>query len=152
MDTEKIGAGNLLFYTEAVVAYLSGPDFAQAAFKSLYEPVLCGMEAGAHCGYLHVDARQINRFCSSGSFADAIRKGLLHWIVRRIERLFQANGALNTEATIVDGIWKFDFRITRYERDSDHRFEVIEDAAFLADVPDDERLGRYVELKISIIE
>jgi hypothetical protein len=74
-------------------------------------------------------------------------------------------GDLNENVYITEGSFKFKFKIIKYERDGNHSFEVFTIAKHgpehdcnpelieeLSSIPEDEELGRYVDLKITFVK
>ncbi len=145
MDAIQVARDNHAFYYVVVPWHVCKRQFAQAVLESFDEPAQYGIEDGAYSGYIYIDATNVKFECSHGSFADDVADGLLGRVALQFP--CGATGGLNTDVTIVQGIWKFDFRITKYERDGPHGYEPVEDPLPL---PDGEKLGRFIELKISV--
>ena len=58
-------------------------------------------------------------------------------------------GEFCTEVTVIEDNYKFVFCITKYERDQEHQFEIIESTEGLKQIPGDEKIGHYCELTIT---
>ncbi|MBP9698052.1 MAG: hypothetical protein KBD65_02595 [Candidatus Moranbacteria bacterium] len=145
MDAMEIARDNHAFYYVVVPRHMGKRGFAEAVLESFDEPAQYGIEDRAYSGYIYIDATNVKVECSHGGFADDVAGGLLGRVALKLPR--GATGGLNTDVTIVDGVWKFAFRITKYERDGAHGYEPVEDPLPL---PDGEKLGRFIELKISV--
>ena len=145
MDAMQIARDNHAIYYVVVPVHMCKRQFAQAVLESFDEPAQYGIEDPSYSGYIYIDATNIKLECSHGSFADDVADGLLGRVALKFPR--GATGGLNTEVTVLHGIWKFAFKITQYERDGEHGYEPVTDPFPL---PDDEKLGRFIELKITI--
>lgn len=147
MDAMQIARDNHAFYYVVVPRHMCKSGFADVVCESLAtsSPTQYGIEDRSYSGYIVVDAIDIRRDCASGEFLDAVDNGLLGEVALKFPR--GATGGLNTEVTILHGIWKFAFKITKYERDGANGYEPVEDPLPL---PDGEKLGRFIELKISV--
>jgi hypothetical protein len=139
--------GNHAFYV-VVGMEMCEISFAHAFLESLWDArvVLYGVEHPAYSGYIEIDTSNIRDECSHGGMADDVTKGLLGKVAFNIPQ--SITGEMNTDVTIVHGIYKFSFKITKYERDYVHGYEPIEDPALADDV---EKLGRLVQLKVTIV-
>lgn len=145
MDTAEIARNNHTFYYVVVGQHLLEGEFARAFLRSFHEPVLYGIEEQEYSGYIHIDCTGIAESNSVEMLREAVSEGrFLSGVAMRIPR--SIIGPMNTDATVIRDGWQFSFRITKYERDSEHSFEPIEDPSSL---PAGERLGRYVELTIT---
>lgn len=147
MNKNQIAQGNLAFFLHVVGLHITTKEFASAVLQSFDEPVLYGIEDGDYSGYISVDSRNIKNNCSHGSFGDAVRGQIFNFVSMKLLR--SVTGEMNTEAVIVHDIYQFDCKITKYERDNAHHFEVVDNPLLL---PDDEHLGRFVELKITLAQ
>jgi len=147
MDTDQISRNNHSFYYGCVGLEMCEGLFIEAVLQSFDEPALYSIENENYAGYVNIDSTDIKNRCTHGSFMDAIRNGIISRVGMKIPR--SITGDLNTEVEIIEGIYKFAFHISKYERDAAHRFEEITDPSSL---PDDEQLGRFVDLKITIAE
>lgn len=138
--------------------FISAIDDAQhyESCKSLFP-----FKSGDYGGYLEIDLNEIKSACyMAGSLLgiideiklnDAfhecihgINSGLLFEVATRVPNSIR--GELNELVEICAGIYKFAFKITKYERDNEHSFEIVED---LSSIPEDEKIERFIELKIS---
>ena len=143
MDPSKIAKENHAFFFIAVGMAMCKSNFVSAVLDSFYEPALYGIENSMNSGYVRIDSTDIEKF--QAGFIDAVRAGILGKVAREVP--YSVRGELNTEAEVIHGIYKFSFRVSQYERDGEHNFEIVEDLTFL---PNDEKIGRLVELKITI--
>jgi hypothetical protein len=121
--------------------------FIDVVLDSFDEYAQYGVPEGNYSGYIRIDSTEIKKDCSHRSFADAVRAGIMWDVARSIPRA--KLGEMNTETEVILGIYKFQFKIVQYERDSDHNFELVDDPTTL---PDDEHLGRVVDLKITLVQ
>lgn len=155
MDANKIAKDNHMFYYVAVGQRMCDGDFTSATQESFFEPAQCSIEGDNFSGYIRIDSTNIIKPDSKGSereslrksFMSAVHQGICGSVAMRIPR--SITGEMNTEAVVTHGIYKFSFKISKYERDSDHDFEEVKDPLPL---PDGERLGRFVDLKITIVQ
>lgn len=145
MDAAQIARDNQAFYQVAVPINLCKRAFASAVLDSFDQPAQYALESGVYSGYIRIDATDIRLNCSHGSFRDEVLGGLLGKVAMEFPR--DPTGDLKTDIVLVHDIWEFSFEITRYERDSEHEYEMVEDPLPL---PDDEEIGRFVELKIRV--
>lgn len=151
MNTRQIevARGNHAFYYVVVPMAMCNRSFAQAFLDGLYrdgQPVLFPIEHSQFSGYVEIDTTDIRRNCSHGSMADAIRDGMLGDVALKMPR--HAEGEMNTDVTIIHDIYKFQFNISKYERDGAHGYEPIEDPNL---AEDGEKLGRFANLKVTIV-
>ena len=139
-----IAEKNHVFLRFAVGKVLCEDDFEDAVLESLFEPVVqYGIEDRGYSGYISIETG-IKTKGESDKLSGAIHNGILKKVALSLPHLIK--GELNAEAEInLDG-WRFHFRISKYERDSAHGFVVVDDPIAL---PDNEKLGRFVELKIT---
>ncbi len=147
MDMNQVAKDNHAFYYCAVGLEMCSELFAQAVYYSFDEPTLYGITGGNQPGYINVDSTDIKNMCTHGSFKDAVRDGILNKVANKIPN--SITGILNTKVLIIEDIYRFSFCITKYERNREYGFEIVEDPSSL---PTNEQLGRLVNLKITIIE
>lgn len=142
----EIARGNHAFYYVVVGMTMCSGDFTSAFIGCLLDDghVLFPVEHSSFSGYIAIDTTDIRHNCSHGGMVDDVRNGLLGRIALKMPR--GAMGEMNTGVTLVDGMYQLAFMITQYERDQAHSFELIKDPALSVD---GERLGRYVELKVT---
>ncbi len=147
MDADLIARDNHAFFCAAVAPRMCGSDFGSAALHSFDAPAQLGIETVTFFGYVRIDSADIERNCSRGGFSDAVYRGVFGDVAIRLPRAI--TGELNTEAEVIVDCFRFNFRISRYERDFDHGFEIVENPLFL---PKNESLGRFVDLKITLVQ
>ena len=147
MDANQVARDNHAFFYVAVGQSMCEEVFAVAILHSFDEPAQYGIESDNFSGYIRIDSTDIKKNCTHENFANAMRQGICGDVAMRIPR--SLTGEMNTEVVVTHGIYKFSFKISKYERDSNHDFEEVEDPLSL---PDGERLGRFVELKITIAQ
>jgi hypothetical protein len=147
MDAMQIARDNHAIYYVVVPRHMCKAGFADVVCESLAlsRAQQYYIEDRNYSGYIVVDATDVRQNCASGDFLDAVDNGLLGQVALKFPR--GATGGLNTEVTILHGIWKFAFKITQYERDGEHGYEPVTDPLPL---PDSEKLGRFIELKITM--
>ncbi len=145
MDKSEIIRGNQGFFCVAVGLTICNKDFPSAVLQSLSdEQVQYGIEMENYSGYILIDSTEIIREFSQRSFADEVQNGILRTL--SYELTSRICGELADEAEVAIRGYKFKFKISRYERDMDHVFEVIDNPSRL---PNGERIGRFVDLKIT---
>ena len=147
MNANEVGIENHAFFYVGVGLVMTRPDFASAVRDSFERPVQYAMANSKYDGYILIDTSNVVMNCTHGGLSDDMRAGLLGNIVMKLPNAI--GGEMNTEASVTHDIYRFDFKITKYERDNTHNFEMVEDPLIL---PRNEELGRYVELTISIAE
>jgi hypothetical protein len=142
-----IAHGNRAFLDTVVGLHLCRKDFQTALFASFDQPAQYAVEPlGDYSGYVLIDATDVKLNCSHGGFADDVRSvRVLGHVALKIA--IGITGDLNDKASVTEGPYRFDFAITRYERDGEHGFEMVDDPVPL---PSREKLGRFVELKVTI--
>lgn len=148
MDANKIASDNHAFFYVAVGQHMCAEDFKSAVMGSFYEPALYGIKDAGFSGYINIDCADIRERCSHGSFADAVRNGIFGKAAMKLPRSIK--GEMNAEAEIIIDHWKFSFTISKYERDSAHDFEMVQNPLMLPG--DNERLGRFVDLKVTLVQ
>jgi hypothetical protein len=151
MNKDAVARKNHLVLYVRLPLIVSERNFQAALLESLWEEGIAQYPFSSRnspdSGYVHIDTKSVITNCSHGSLEEAIRSGLLQQLVLMFPR--ETSGELNTSIVVVHDRWRFTFTITKYERDSEHDYEMVEDPLLL---PDDEVLGRFIELKITIDE
>lgn len=147
LEKNKVARENHLFFIAAVgmVMTMQSKNFILAVLQSSKTPTLYGIERINMPGYIRIDSTDIELNCSSGSLRADIQNGILGRVAMKLPEAIR--GDLNTEAEVIYNNYKFSFNISSYERDSAHGFETVTD---LASLPPGEKLGRLVDLKITI--
>ena len=143
----RIATDNYAFYSLAIKMEMFQDSFVQAVLKSVRETVLYDITQQSS-GHIGIYCSEIRRKKLAEEFSLAIYNDLLGKVAEKIPDSISGRG-MNTRVSVVVGRFRFDFCIFRYERDSEHRFGVVEDATSL---PEDEHLGRFVNLRISVVE
>lgn len=146
MDLYQVARDNHALYCAVVPLHMCKRLFASAVLESLDQPVLYSVEHNVYSGYILINTTDIEMNHSQERFTREVLAGLLGRVALEFPRT--PTGEMNTDVTVVYEIWKFTFKITKYERDSAHRYEPVEDPLPL---PDGEKLGRFIELKITIV-
>ena len=150
MTPDKVARENHEFYYVAVAMSLCStafPDFGQAVVHSLYDEsglAQFGVEFSHYSGYIRIDTSQIGE-CFREGLANEVWSGIFGRMACAIPS--SISGEMNTEVVLREGIYRFTFKIAQYERDAEHGWEIIDDPIPL---PDDEKLGRVVNLCITI--
>ena len=147
MNIVKISKDNHLFFVTFLAFEMCDERFTSSALQSFSEISQVGMEGSKFSGYLRIDSSDVKNYCSQESFSEELRSGIFNKVVMKIPN--SISGDLNEIMEIKLGIYLFSFSITQYERDSAHNFEMIED---LNIIPNEEKIGRLVDLKIKVIE
>jgi len=145
MEKDKIILENQRFFcvTFGLIAVVD-PNFKDAVFVSFNEPVQYGAEAG---GYIRIDCTKVKQACSQKSFAAEVRNEIFERVGAQVPA--KITGELADEAEVVIDDYKFIFRISQYERDRRHNYALVE-ASDLAGLPENERLGRIMELQVTV--
>jgi|GEM_PF-1399001 len=147
MDMLQVAKDNHAFYFLAVGMAMCEDAFSKAVLESVFSEHkgLYAVEYATYSGYISIDTADIKKQYSQSALADAVRKGVFGDISMKIP--YSVKGELNTDVEVTAGIFNFGFNISKYERDSEHNFEMVDDLSLL---PEEERLGRFVSLKITI--
>ena len=141
MNADQVARDNHTFYYVTVAMAMCDELFASAVIHSFDEPAQYGVMAnGRFGGYIRVDSTDVKYRCSPKILAN-----LLDRLITKIPDAI--TGEMNTDVVIIDDYFKFSFKITKYERNGEHSFEMVEDPTPL---PDEEQLGRFVDLKITL--
>jgi hypothetical protein len=154
MEKHTIISGNQAFFCVAIGMAMFMDDFSSAVFQSFDEPVQYAIETREYSGYVFIDSTNIKNYCKDKKSAEEMRKSFANEINNRLIKKiaydlpYSIKGELADKAKITVGIYRFNFKISKYERDGAHRFEMIKDPSHL---PDKERLGRLVRLNIAMI-
>jgi len=147
MEKGEIITRNQGFYCVAVgLIEMIKPFFAEAVIRSLFESVQYRIELDNYSGYILIDSSKIG-IERRDNFINDIRCGILNKVSMYVPSLI--SGELAEDAMVVMDIYKFKFHISKYERDSEHRFESVYD---LFEIPSEERIGHFVDLKITVID
>ncbi|MCK9378553.1 MAG: hypothetical protein M0P97_00200 [Candidatus Moranbacteria bacterium] len=139
MNTKIIARGNEAFFIANVAPKMFGVEFSQALLYGLRQSVLYGTEGG----YIRINGTSVGIY---GELAGKLRsrENVIAEVAMQIPK--NVSGDLSDEIHITHCGHKFSFKITEYERDADHNFRPIND---LSIIPDDEKIGRLVELTIT---
>lgn len=141
--------GNQGFFCVALGFSACTSHFKDAVFSSFHEKAQYPVEMGEYTGYIRIDCTDVKAKCSHGSFVEAVRSSLLDMVTVVVPS--QIKGELADEAEVVMDGYKFNFKIVQYERDREHNWEIIEPSD-LEDIPNKEKLGRVMELVVTIDE
>lgn len=147
MTPDKVARENHAFYYVAVAMSLCEGTFNEAVLDSIHNDdrlAQFGIETFRFSGYIRIDTSQIGE-CFRQGLANEVWSGIIGRMVCAIPS--SISGEMNTEVVLREGIYRFTFKIAQYERDAEHGWEIIDDPLPL---PDDEKLGRVVNLCITI--
>ncbi len=143
----KLTAENHAFFRSVVAPAIQLPQFKELVWMSVQYPTrlaqypLCGER---YEGYIRINGASIAESSFRNQLVeDLYQTDLLRCVALQIPDAIK--GELNSYVTITHGMYEFAFRITKYERGSAHKFEMIKDPLSLAG---NERLGRFVELRV----
>jgi hypothetical protein len=136
-----IASGNQEFLDMVVGLEMCRPNFRSALLHSFEEPATLSFEHALYSGYVKIDATNVQR----ESFVAQVGGGILCRVALTLAA--SISGDMKDKASLTDSGYQFEFAITRYERDGEHGFEMVEDPVPL---PSRERLGRFVELTITM--
>jgi len=145
MQTEIIASENHRFYFQVLALAIFDELFLKTVRDSFDEISRYEVKGEKCAGYINIDSADIDRNGLRERFIKLINMCLLGKVAVDIST--EIGGELNTEVTIENNGFKFSFKITQYERNGEQGLELIEDPSGL---PDDEKLGRVVELKITV--
>lgn len=150
MKEETVSRDNATFFVVAVGMSLGTEFFSQAVLDSSMEMSQFPTDNVGHPGYIRISSSAIrNRGEDSWyEFADKIRSGFLASVSYGFSSATKFEGDLAEQVTLRKDGYAFSFHIQQYERDSDHGFVII-NPKDLADIPEDEKLGRVVYLTIT---
>ena len=142
MDPNKIARDNHKFYYIDVGFGMCSHDF-QIVLNTATIDKTALFYLGE--GYIQINCTDIKNEDELYTLRHKVAISLLSQVTQKISQ--SIGGELNSEVeiTTMDN-FVFSFKITMYERDSAHCYEMVTD---LTDIPEDEELGRFVELHIS---
>lgn len=148
MDALRIAAENRTYYRKLLGSEMREKLFAHNVLCGLNELAVYGlMTGGQFVGYVCVDSRDVKRQGCDGDFIDAVAGGMMERVSERVAE--SVEGELYTDATVEYGIYRFDFKITGYERCELFFYEKVRDPMRLSDLG---FLGRFIELKITVMQ
>jgi len=147
MKEEAVIKGNQGFFCVGLGFSACTSHFREAVFNSFHEKAQYPVEMSEYTGYIRIDCTDIMKRHSYEGFADAVLSGLLNMVTTVAPS--QIKGDLADEAEVVMDGYKFNFKIVQYERDREHDYEIIEPSG-LNDIPNKEKLGRVMELVITM--
>jgi len=148
MEKHEIIEKNQGFYC-VVIGYIEmlKPLFVEATIRSLFESVQYGVELKDYSGYILIDSTKIKGENSQDNFIKDIQEKILNQVAMKVP--YAISGELATDAVVEMKGYKFEFKISKYERDQGHMFEPVDD---LEMIPAEEKIGHFVDLKITLIE
>jgi hypothetical protein len=148
MDSITVARNNRLFYYVPVMMSMIKNAFLKVTLHSVTNPALYGIEYDDFSGYVLIDATDIPDEWKS-DFMDKVKGD--YDICGQVSRKIAGSvtGDMNTDAEVAIDSYRFCFRITKYERDRNHEWVMVEDPLSL---PEEEALGRFVELTITYVE
>ncbi len=141
MDKAEITGNNDLFLCTLLGLIITRRDFKGAVLEGLYEESQYPFELNGRSVYMRIDTSSIN---SKGALTEDINLGLLGQIALKLPH--RADGDLHSHISVQTALWRFTFTITKYERDQDHEWVMVDDPLPL---PDGETLGRYIVMSVS---
>lgn len=150
MRKETVSRGNAMFFVVAVGMSLGTEFFAQAALNSSMEMSQFPTDNVGHPGYIRIDSSAIRNRGEDCwyEFVDKIRSGFLASVSYGFSSATEFEGDLAERVTLKKDDYIFSFHVQQYERDSDNGFAII-DPKDLANIPENEKLGRVVYLTIT---
>ncbi len=148
MEKNQIAAKNHLFYSIAVGLLFGTTDFGRAVIRSLVEKTQYSTEATTIPGYILIDSTEIEDMHPRRDLMDAVENGLLQSLSYDIYN--SVTGEMNTNVDLVKDGYKFKFRITKHERGQEHGFEPLGDIKDFEEVADDEKIGYFCELTVTL--
>jgi hypothetical protein len=149
MEKETIISGNHSFFLVAVGMSLCDQLCDQAFLSSLFGEGTAqhGIERGDYSGYLRINTTDIITNGRNCDLANEVKEGNLLGKLASKLLASEKKGELSDEAEVNMEGYRFRFKITNYERDREHDFQIVEDLSLL---PEEEVIGRFVELKVTI--
>ena len=154
MENHQISGKNQLFYSVAVGLIVGTEDFARAVIRSLFGTMQYSTDQTGVPGYILIKCPGIEGTnpeektrIDQDNFISTIHNDILQRISYIIYN--SVEGEFCTNVTLIDSGYKFAFCITKYERDQEHMFELIESTEGLKQIPGDEKIGHYCELTIT---
>lgn len=147
MENDQIAKDNHAFFYVAVGMALCSAAADAAVVHSFFQngKSQCEIDSASYPGCMHINSADVVDMHLCGCLAEKVHKGILGEVAMKIP-LDGIKGELNDKAEIIHDKYRFSFAITNYARDRDHDFELVENNISL---PEDEHLGRVVELRIS---
>lgn len=149
MKKETVIQDNQGFFCAGLGFSACTSHFKEAVFNSFREKAQYPVEIGEYTGYIRVDCTDIRARHLHESFIDAVRNSLLDMVTTAVPS--RIKGDLADEAEVIMDGYKFNFKIVQYERDREHGWEIIEPSG-LNDIPNKEKLGRVMEMIVTINE
>lgn len=150
MKKEVVSRDNAMFFVVAVGMSLDTEFFAQAVLESSMEMSQFPTDNIGQPGYIRINSSAIRDKGDDWwyGFVDKVRNGFLASVSYGFSSATEFEGDLAERVTLKKDGYTFTFHIQQYERDSDNGFAII-DPKDLADIPDNEKLGRVVYLTIT---
>jgi len=149
MKKSKIASKNKMFYGLILSSLSENKDSPLLVAHSLFEPQQFVTESIIIPGYLKIDSTQIKNSCCRDNFLVALAEGILTRISFKAYSSVESGFA--TKIDVIESGYRFEFEITGYERNQTHEFKPVSFEE-LSDVPDDEKIGHFCELTITVIE
>lgn len=151
MEKNKVALDNSFFFLSVVGMIMGMWDFYQTILESFMEKSQFPTDNFGEPGYVRIDSSAIWKKGEDywrKFVAEIDEKRLMHNISYGFSSATKFEGELNERVVIKKSGYIFTFEIMEYERDSEHKWEIIKPEA-LRDIPEDEKLGRVVYLTIS---
>lgn len=147
MENDKIAKENHAFFFVAVGMALCDPSADAAVVHSFYQngKSQYEIENDAYPGCMRINSVDVMDMHLHECLAEKVHKGILSEVALKIP-FVDIGGKLNDELEIIHDKYRFNFRITTYEPNRDHEFELINNHI---DLSDNDQIGRVVEMIIS---
>lgn len=146
VDSRKIAKENRVFFCTDLATRMFDEDFESHVRISLDSPSQYSFNYNLNLtGYILVDATDVTKNGLKNDFYRLIRRGMLADLSIKIKS--NLHGELSDEVLICIGIYRFHFRVSKYEKFENGRHAFVDDPSSVSEsVP----LGRFVELKITL--
>lgn len=144
-DSKKIAKENRIFFCTDLAMRMFDESFETSVVSSFDGPVKYGFDYNLNLtGYILVDATDIKKNGLTNNFIRCVHRGMLQELSVKIKQ--NLGGELNDEVLICLGLYRFQFRISKYETLENDESVFVDDHS---DVSGEESLGRFVDLKIT---
>lgn len=146
MKAETVAKDNCMFFVVVVGMSLGLDYFAKAVLSSFRQDAQFPTDNVGSPGYIRI----ICCFSDEKSwekFAEQVIGGLFARLSYEFSSKLKTEGGLSEQVTLQKEGYVFDFNIRGYERDDEHRWEIIGPEK-LDDIPENEKMGRVVYLSI----
>lgn len=146
MKKTTVTRDNQMFFVVVVGMSLGLDYFAKAVLNSFRQDAQFPTDNVGSPGYIRIICC-ISDEKSWCKFTEQVRDGLFRRLSYEFSSTLEIEGSLAEQVTLQKESYIFDFKIRGYERDAEHRWEIIGPEK-LDDIPENEKMGRVVYLSI----